>query len=748
MAVLIRIDGLDRNNSAITLRFASVDDHRLCNLDAATWWPVVQSLPALRYDLYSGAFDGRLSTPGSELAAAIEPWPDFASFHLIDARVRIWTGAIGADFASFVQRFEGIVTGQPAVADGVATIRFAVDDRWLDTSLLELYAGTGGIEGSASLEGTPKPLAIGAPRYASAVTLDDTVSILQLSAYGQIAAVDHALEKLVRFGASVGDFANYAALEAATVPAGRWATSLSQGLVRHGAPPEGKLCYLLRGDMAGADGWVRLPGEIVRRLALMAGGAGKIDDASLDAFDAAAAALPAGGTMSDMVSEQTTARDLIQRIAPSYNSVAGVSWLGKLFVAPVVLPTAPGMLGAGGGAALAAGGGAALGTGGVVATAAMILATDGSQAPMIASVEQVEGGVPAWRLAIEAERTWTVHEYGDIAFTAPLVPRGDYDAAATYREGNIVQSAGGSWLYINPTATSGNAPPDLAYWQPLATAGAPGDPGDPGADGESLFTWIAWADSADGTVNFTTGEGGTRAYMGTAANKESDTESTTPSDYVWVKVQGPPGADSTVEGPPGRDAVVFYQDAEPSDPVLGDTWITLSGKVFKRWNGAAWQQLLGDVAALSLITEAYIADASIGTAKIQDLSVSTLKLLGGSVTRRAGVDQAGTQAGTGSLETILTYNLTLPYDGMVILQASGSQNYFDGGIPDYEAHLTIDGSVVRSQSGGAGDYQASIILTKIIEMAAGSYVIAFEHRGGDDDIVLSNGALIVDAAMR
>jgi hypothetical protein len=103
----------------------------------------------------------------------------------------------------------------------------------------------------------------------------------------------------------------------------------------------------------------------------------------------------------------------------------------------------------------------------------------------------------------------------------------------------------------------------------------------------------------------------------TAKGKKGDTGPQGP--------QGPTGPTGGT-GSAGRDAVVFYQDATPTGQVVGDTWISTSGKVFRRWNGSSWVQLLGDVAALALITEAYIGALAVGTAKMQDLSVTTLKV--------------------------------------------------------------------------------------------------------------------------
>jgi len=202
---------------------------------------------------------------------------------------------------------------------------------------------------------------------------------------------------------------------------------------------------LLQGDAAGTDGWARKPGQLIRRLALLSGGAGKIDDASLNALDAARPY-----NLSLYLDGQTTARQLIQQIAASVNAVAGVSWTGKLFVRPVG-----------------------------IAAPAITLATDGSSLPAAKPARQIDMGAPWKKLAIGAERAWTVHALADIAFTATLVDMGAYSSATAYREGNIVQSGGATWVYINPASSTGNAPPappssGNSYWNVLAQAGSGG----------------------------------------------------------------------------------------------------------------------------------------------------------------------------------------------------------------------------------------------------------------------------------
>lgn len=80
------------------------------------------------------------------------------------------------------------------------------------------------------------------------------------------------------------------------------------------------------------------------------------------------------------------------------------------------------------------------------------------------------------------------------------------------------------------------------------------------------YTWIAFADSADGTANFTTGEASGRLYIGLAYNRGSPTESTTPSDYTWTRLRGEDGIDAG-SGSDGLSVVEkFVYKRAPSAP--------------------------------------------------------------------------------------------------------------------------------------------------------------------------------------
>ena len=88
----------------------------------------------------------------------------------------------------------------------------------------------------------------------------------------------------------------------------------------------------------------------------------------------------------------------------------------------------------------------------------------------------------------------------------------------------------------------------------------------------AAYTWIAYADSADGTANFTTGEPAGRYYIGIAYGRGSPIESNIPSDYSWTRLRGNDGSDAT-SGADGLSVVekfVFRRSAtQPATPTGG-----------------------------------------------------------------------------------------------------------------------------------------------------------------------------------
>ena len=97
-----------------------------------------------------------------------------------------------------------------------------------------------------------------------------------------------------------------------------------------------------------------------------------------------------------------------------------------------------------------------------------------------------------------------------------------------------------------------------ALWAKWGEKGEPGNEGpqgvhgDPGADGITLYTWIRYAEDANGTGISNSPNG--KSYIGLAYNKTTASESNNPSDYTWSKITGKDG----VAGPAGEDGKTLY----------------------------------------------------------------------------------------------------------------------------------------------------------------------------------------------
>lgn len=82
--------------------------------------------------------------------------------------------------------------------------------------------------------------------------------------------------------------------------------------------------------------------------------------------------------------------------------------------------------------------------------------------------------------------------------------------------------------------------------------GPQGVPGPAGQNGKTLYTWIRYAEDANGTGISNSPDG--KSYIGLAYNKETASESNNPSDYTWSKITGKDG----VAGPAGEDGKTLY----------------------------------------------------------------------------------------------------------------------------------------------------------------------------------------------
>lgn len=154
-----------------------------------------------------------------------------------------------------------------------------------------------------------------------------------------------------------------------------------------------------------------------------------------------------------------------------------------------------------------------------------------------------------------------------------------------------------------------------------------GVPGAPGEDGKTFYTWVRYADNAQGEGISDNPEG--KDYIGLAYNKETPVESNDPSDYTWSLFRGPQGIQGPQgetgpqgpTGPQGNPTGITVSPTEPENPYIGMLWKhtgTVPGLVQNatyRWNGSSWELYLFVAQNISVKSlDAFAADLGLITA--------------------------------------------------------------------------------------------------------------------------------------
>lgn len=120
---------------------------------------------------------------------------------------------------------------------------------------------------------------------------------------------------------------------------------------------------------------------------------------------------------------------------------------------------------------------------------------------------------------------------------------------------------------------------------PVGPQGPPGEqgiPGKPGADGRTQYTHIAYANSADGTKDFSVSDSN-REYIGMYVDFEL-LDSTDPAKYAWSKIKGADGADGA-PGKPGADGRTPYFHVAYSNSADGSKDFSVSDSTNKQYIG-------------------------------------------------------------------------------------------------------------------------------------------------------------------
>lgn len=649
------------------IRACSAADRRAQTWSGERWAAAIHDPGSVAFSAFNGEIGSELEAGSSAVVLAekylLDLYPGAKTVRWEGADYRLWAGTFTTLPGSGTYPYPNTVT---QISAGRVTrfekeggaIKLSLDPGGtaaITTVLDREYAGTGGAEGGPDRKGTLKPWIFGHAQNVEPILIDEDNSVYQFSGYGAIQSVDVLYERGASFGAPVGDYADYAALVAATIPAGRWATCLALGMVRLGAPQFGVITGDLKGDYSGSV-QRRLPGAILQRIAAHRSiASAAIDTASLSALDSFAATLPSGGNISLVLTEQTTFLDLARRLCAQFNAQAGFTLMGKLIASRVA-----------------------------IGSPSFTIDARGRRLPLVGGFIEADTPPPYKRIIMSGEPSWRVNDLStEIAFYAPPRPAGQYSATETYREGDVVTiSDGSTWLYINPVASSGNAPPQWpvtssSYWsnltQPLdrgkvfvqsaapsAAESTVGDiwlddngrywirrgdnhlaiggkrimlggklltmmwtptPSQPVRDGidAALATAIAATDAAKQLAldAQATADGKVQSFYQAAApvaegvgdlwfDTDDGNKQYRWSGSGWVPVQdtkigaaltAAAGAQATADG----KVATFISEAAPVAEGIGDLWFKASTGELRRWSGAAWGDPLVDLTAAAQV---------------------------------------------------------------------------------------------------------------------------------------------------
>lgn len=148
----------------------------------------------------------------------------------------------------------------------------------------------------------------------------------------------------------------------------------------------------------------------------------------------------------------------------------------------------------------------------------------------------------------------TITDFKGWQTDAPAVVSGQFVWTTTY-----VRYGNGTAKFDGTACVTGRDGKDGAQ-------GPQGVPGKDGANGVTYYTWIRYADDANGSgiSNNPTG----KKYIGLAYNKVTATESNTPSDYTWSLIQGAKG-DKGDKGDPGQQGLQGLQGEKGEQGIPG-----------------------------------------------------------------------------------------------------------------------------------------------------------------------------------
>lgn len=148
--------------------------------------------------------------------------------------------------------------------------------------------------------------------------------------------------------------------------------------------------------------------------------------------------------------------------------------------------------------------------------------------------------------------------------------------------------------------------PKVFKWSKIkGDKGEQGSQGVAGADGENgktSYLHIAYADSIDGSVGFSTSDSINKSYIGQYTDFNIS-DSSNYQDYDWSRIKGEKGdrGEQGVAGENGSSGIIMSPTAPPN-PEVGQLWQVANGEPIKSWNGSSWELYYVSVKNLSVQT--------------------------------------------------------------------------------------------------------------------------------------------------
>lgn len=142
--------------------------------------------------------------------------------------------------------------------------------------------------------------------------------------------------------------------------------------------------------------------------------------------------------------------------------------------------------------------------------------------------------------------------------------------------------------YNKTTAVESTNPADYTWSLIQGPQGNQGVQGASGADGVTTYTWIKYADVADGTGLYDTPTANT-LYIGIAVNKTTPTESSVKTDYVWSRFKGETGPAGSAAAVPSYITSTKITATTIESPTISAG--TFTGSEFILGNGTTYGKI-------------------------------------------------------------------------------------------------------------------------------------------------------------